>query len=749
MRNKGRKEESHKNALPEGLVENIFKSVPHPFYVIDANSYQLIISKPAHQLEPYSVNEKCHSFFHNKENPCHVNGDHCIIEEVKKSKKSQKKDYFHYNLDGNLTIYEIHAHPIYGEHKQVSHVILNYFDVTELKHFQEMLSKSEEAYRTLVQSIHGYLYSIRYSKTENSQIYHSPQCERITGYTPKEYINDPHLWIKMVHPADVDLVSDFFNNLMKSGKSKRIEHRIIHKLGHIIWVLNQCTVTTDDSGEPERADGIILDITDKKKAEESVINSEKMYRTVISTTVEGYIRFNSNYEIIDTNTAMCHMLGHEKEQLTGKNISLLVSEEKVGFLMDSIIRIEEDNHINFEVDLEAKEGKPVASILSATILRDSENNFSGGFAFFTNITRLRDTERELISAKEKAEEATEVKDKFVSLVAHDLKGPITSIWGYLQILHDEACQGKVTPTFIDEAMSSCQDMTTLISEILSLSRIKTGHLTPHKSFLNARKLMEYIVHNFSILAGKKEVKIINSVPENIRIYADEKLFYEVIRNLVSNAIKFTSKGDNITIFVPGSEPTTIAISDTGTGMSPDYMKGIFKFEEKTSMKGTSNESGTGFGLPLAKDIMKAHNGDLYVESVPGKGSTFYARLPKVRPVILIVEDEEPVANSISQILSIIDAKIEIALTVNHAEQLIEEALPHLILLDILIPEIDGFHLLEHVMSNPDTRHTPVIVITGDPDIETRNRVFQLGAADFVTKPFQREDLLPRVKRFVW
>ncbi|MDH3975300.1 MAG: PAS domain S-box protein [Deltaproteobacteria bacterium] len=744
---KSEKEGKGSKALPKGLIENIFKSMPTPFYVIDANTYDLIISKAAKNFYPFSTKEKCHSFFHSKDQPCHFDGDRCLIEEVKSSKKSQKKEHFHYDIKGALTFYEINAHPIFNENNDVSHVILNYFDVTALKHFQERLSKSEETYRTLVQSIHGYLYSIRYAGLDKPQVYHSPQCEQITGYSPEEYARDSHLWIKMVHPGDVELVADFFSDLMKKGKSKRIEHRIIHKKGNIIWVLNQCTVTTNDMGETERADGIILDITEKKKAEDSLKNSEKMHRNIISTTMEGYCRFNSNYEITDTNDAICKMLGHKNKKFMGKNMSCLVHEDKQGFFLENITRIEKEDQINFEIDLKTRKGASIPTIISATAIRNPENNFSFGFAFFTDISKRRSAEKALIEAKEKAEEATEIKDKFVSLVAHDLKGPLTAIWGYLQILYEDAEDDTSTKKFVAEAMASCQDMTTLINEILSVSRLKTGHLTPRKSFLDAKKLMEQVVHNFSSHAAKKGVTLINAIAENKRIYADEKLFFEVIRNLISNAIKFSTTGGSITVFIPGSEPATIAVSDTGVGMPSDYIAHIFKYEEKTSTKGTADESGTGLGLPLAKDIMLAHGGDLTAETNPGKGSTFYAKLPDEKPKVLVVEDEEFIARSIGKILSPLNVQIDIALNVPDAEKIISKTPPHLVLLDILIPEINGFQLLEEIMSRPDTRNIPVIVITGDPDIETKNKSFQMGAIDFIAKPFRTEDILPRVRRF--
>ncbi len=190
------------------------------------------------------------------------------------------------------------------------------------------------------------------------------------------------------------------------------------------------------------------------------------------------------------------------------------------------------------------------------------------------------------------------------------------------------------------------------------------------------------------------------------------------------------------------------MADTGIGIKDKRLKTLFNYEERTSTVGTSGESGTGFGLPLARDIMKAHGGGLHVESTYSEGSTFYVRLPHVRPNVLIVDDEQIIIDTLKNLLKATDVECLEAVNGNMGQEIAKQKLPHLILLDIFMPDMDGLELLEYIKSNPITRKIPVIVITGDPKIETRDKVFELGADDFITKPFNIEDLIPRVRRFV-
>lgn len=238
-------------------------------------------------------------------------------------------------------------------------------------------------------------------------------------------------------------------------------------------------------------------------------------------------------------------------------------------------------------------------------------------------------QEELRLAKKTAEEATLLRDKFVSLVAHDLKGPLGSMQGMLMLLQEDFPPGASSEAklYLDRSLHNLQKMLMMIDNLLNLTRMRVGKITPHLKESLLKDISEYAVSCVQSIAALKQVEIIEEIPIDKKIVADPELFGEVILNLLSNAIKFTPKGGKVKVHLPEQGGNGLSVTDTGVGVSPSNVEKIFRYEEKTSTPGTAGEPGTGFGLPLSMDIMKAHGGDLRVVSKKEGGSTFTATLP--------------------------------------------------------------------------------------------------------------------------
>jgi CheY-like chemotaxis protein len=216
---------------------------------------------------------------------------------------------------------------------------------------------------------------------------------------------------------------------------------------------------------------------------------------------------------------------------------------------------------------------------------------------------------------------------------------------------------------------------------------------------------------------------------------------------LTNAIKFCSSGDRITFFVQPGLKSAIAIRDTGNGIDERIIPNLFKHEVKTSTVGTGGERGTGLGLPYSYDILKAHGGEITVESAPGKGTVFCVMLPYVRPIALVVDDEPMALLIVRSHLERIGIEVTEAVSGEMALSAIKERHPHIVITDINMPVMDGFDLLDRLKKESATRDIPVIVMTS-ADGEARDRAFRHGADDFVKKPIEAEDFIPRVRRFV-
>ena len=244
--------------------------------------------------------------------------------------------------------------------------------------------------------------------------------------------------------------------------------------------------------------------------------------------------------------------------------------------------------------------------------------------------RVLERTTDLQKQKERAEEATKLKDHFVSLVAHDMRSPLSSVSSMLgmALTSDNEKNGEKQVDFISRSKEACERLLEMLDEMLDVNRIKSGKIGLSVKRYDALKLVNYYVLSLIPLADEKGVKMIIDIPEKLKVSVDMKLFGQVVQNLTSNAIKFCNDGDTVTIFSPKNNGAVIAVKDTGMGIEKSILPDLFNPDVKTTRLGAAGEKGTGIGLTLCKTIIDAHEGAIRVESVEGEGSVFYIDLPE-------------------------------------------------------------------------------------------------------------------------
>lgn len=502
----------------------------------------------------------------------------------------------------------------------------------------------------------------------------------------------------------------------------------------------------------ELFDSVTGDEEERKKrleAEGKQKEAQGYAQYLVDSSLDMIISVDQERNIVEFNKAAQKILGFTRDEAIGKKVDFLYADpDEKNRIRDELLAT---GRFSGEIKNRRKNGEIFPAFLSASILKNPEGTFLGGMGISRDITELKKNQESLRAAKNKAEEATLLKDKFVSLVAHDLKGPLGSMLGYMKLVLMNEPEETPTASLMDtmrKAISSGDNMVRMIDNILSAARLRTGKIRPARAFTDAYFLAVKIMANFSHLASKKGIKLVNNVPKRTRIYADETLIYGVLQNLVTNAIKFSHEGDTVSLFVPPEEPSTIAVSDTGIGIETQRLKKLFRYEEKTSTPGTMGEKGTGFGLPLSKDILEGHGGCIEVESVLKKGSVFYARLPHVHPKVLIVDDDSNTRGLIAEFLSDEEVGLIDAENGEDALKVIKSTRPDLVITDIQMPVMDGFDLLLHLRDNHEYKSTPVIVMTFDGNMETREKAFRMGADDFILKPLAMEVMIPHVRKII-
>ncbi|MGJ4746913.1 7TM diverse intracellular signaling domain-containing protein [Leptospira sp. SA-E8] len=240
--------------------------------------------------------------------------------------------------------------------------------------------------------------------------------------------------------------------------------------------------------------------------------------------------------------------------------------------------------------------------------------------------------KQLAEAKHIAEEANSLKDTFLSLVTHDLRSPITTVIGILQLIRNDYKQldDKSLLEWVDRAEYTSSQSLEMIATLLDLNRLKSGSFPLDNSLIYVYPEVEGVLAKLLPQAEAKKIRIINEIPNEVKLNVDRTLFSEIFINLVSNSIKFCGENDTIRIgFSNEKNDPEFFVEDTGIGMPKDMIPNLFLPEIKSTRLGTRNESGTGLGLPLVYSIIKAYNGKILAESEEKKGSKFTFSIPRV------------------------------------------------------------------------------------------------------------------------
>jgi len=499
----------------------------------------------------------------------------------------------------------------------------------------------------------------------------------------------------------------------------------------------------------------IRDISERKNREKELRESEERYRFLFEMAPEA-IAIHSGGKILMVNAAAVRLVGAQStEDLIGRSIMDFVHPDFWQVAIDRIKGMFESGDVAPMMD--QKYFRMTGEIIDLEVMAGPiiYHGKPAVQTFMRDVTARKELERKLQEAKEKAENATKLKDKFVTLVSHDLKSPLLGVMELVKVmLSDEKKPlDKEHAGRLNKILNSSRGLVEMINKLLNINLLQTGTITPLKRKINCHKITEQRIEPLRHLSEKKGISIRNNVPRQLRMMADPDLFGECVSNLLSNAIKFCGQGCEITVFSPEGRPTTLAVRDNGAGVNEQFLPHIFSHETRTSSAGTSGERGYGLGLPYCNDIIAAHNGSLTVETEAGKGSTFYLTLPDEKPTVLVVDDQAVAREMARDYLKDLGVEVIEAEDGFSALEILKELIPLAIITDIHMPGMGGVELLTKLKGSPETRDLPVIVTTAVSEFmvegtDVRTHVMKLGAADFVGKPFMRDDLVSSVRKII-
>ncbi len=499
-------------------------------------------------------------------------------------------------------------------------------DVTEMVNAEEKIKESEAKFRTISeQSLMGI------SIIQGDRVkYVNKTLSDIFGYSIEEVLSwSPGEFFKTIHPKDKKRVIELStktDNGIDNGV-RYYEVRGIHKNGNIIWLEIYSKVITI-----QKKPAILvsyIDISERKKAKEELRESEEKYRFLFEKSPTSILLINSSGMIVDCNPALEKLIDYDRTELIGKSYSKLpfMPSKYLPVLLKRFKQLSDgESTSTIDLQLIKKDGSLIWVNYESSLVKMGDKKYI--MVMGRDISEKKEVEIKL-------KELNEMRKEFIDRASHELKTPITTVYGAYQLL-DTLYKDKFDPEqleLIEMAFSGTRRIRKLVDDLLDVSKIDSNVFKLNKRKTNLGNLITNCVKEMRYFINKRNHEIIIDLEPELYLNIDESRIELVLTNLISNAIKYTPSKGKINIKIKSDEKfAQITIKDSGVGLTKKEIEGLFKKFSRVKSplkKDLDMDLGsTGLGLYISKEIIKLHEGEIWAESEgKGKGSTFTVKIP--------------------------------------------------------------------------------------------------------------------------
>jgi len=765
-----RESEERFRALFEGAPDAIFLAGAETGKIIDANpaASQLllrpreeIIGMHQSQLHPPSRNEDSQKKFSEQ------------ARLIQKTKQTSHIEYVVLRSDGVEVPVEISGHVLNIQGKSILQGVFR--DITERKRAEMALQESEERFRAILDNSTTVIFL---KDVKGRYLFINKRYEELFQISNAEINGKTDYEVFPEKDADAFVAND--QKVITSKSVLKMEEIVPHSDGFHTYISIKFPLY-DAKGNIYAVCGMATDITERKQAERALRNSEEQFRKMFEEGPIGMVIATPDLGFTKSNAAFCQMLGYteaELLQLKVTDISYPDDMPENRKLLKKALN-GEVSYYQMEKRYIRKDGKLVWGHLAVSYFYNDDDEVTHLLAKVEDITERKQVEIALKQAKEEADSANRAKSEFLANMSHEIRTPMNAVLGFSDILASKITDIK-HKTYLNSIQTAGKSLLTLINDILDLSKIEAGRLEIQYEPVNPQIIFTELQQIFSLKIAEKNLELIMEIDDTLppALFLDETRLRQVLLNLIGNAVKFTDSGyiklcanKRYTEYDHSEVDLILAVEDSGIGIPADQQALIFESFRQQDGQSTRKYGGTGLGLAISKRLVEMMNGHISIKSSPGKGSRFEIALHEVKVAailpavmqynifdsknitfekvqVLVVDDIESNRDLIEEYLSQVNLEIVSAENGHKALLFAEEYHPALILMDIKMPEMDGYEATKHLKNNPNTADIPVIALTASVALNEKAKIEAHSFDGYLAKPVNISELLSELSRYL-